>query len=172
MAKTKYNAERQEIICDALRKGESRTAAAKRAGVDRDTLRNWMQEFSAFSAAVKEAEDEYQTWLLNGIKDDALKSLKTLICGTEYEETKTEYEQNPDDPAQPRIKRQTITTKKILPNATAVIFALTNRDPEKWKNRYAQEIEGRLETDGHAAVSLEKVPDDLLAQVLDAINGK
>ena len=47
MAKSKYNIKRQKIICDALRKGESRTAAAKRAGVDRDTLRNWMQEFSA-----------------------------------------------------------------------------------------------------------------------------
>lgn len=172
MAKTKYNIKRQQIICDALRNGESRTTAAKRAGVDRDTMRNWMREFSAFSAAVKDAEEEYQNWLLNGIKDDALKSLKTLICGLDYEETKTEYEQNPDDPAQPRIKRQTVTTKKILPNATAVIFALTNRDPERWKNRYEQTIDGRLDTESRTAVSLEKVPDDLLAQVLEAINGK
>lgn len=170
MAKTKYNIQRQQIICDALRNGESRNTAAKRAGIDSDTLRNWLREFSSFSAAVKEAEDEYQSWLLNGIKEDALKSLKTLICGLEYNETKTEYESGKD--GKPVIKRQMVTSKRILPNATAVIFALTNRDPEKWKNRYAQEIEGRLETDGHAAVSLEKVPDDLLAQVLDAINGK
>lgn len=172
MAKTKYNLKRQQIICDALRNGESRTTAAKRAGIQKDTFYNWLEQFSAFSAAVKEAEDAYQDWLLNGIKDDALKSLKTLICGLDYEETKTEYEQNPNDPSQPRIKKQTVITKKILPNATAVIFALTNRDPERWKNRYEQTIDGRLDTESKTAVSLEKVPDDLLAQVLEAINGK
>lgn len=67
---TKLTPEVQERICDALRKGCTRRAAAAYAGISEDTLYNWIargegrakspprEEFTRFSEAVKRAESE------------------------------------------------------------------------------------------------------------------
>lgn len=171
--KPKYNPERVQIICDAIAAGETNEMAAKRAGIDIATFCRWQNEKNEFCEAVKRAKAEFERWQNEGILEDAKKSLKVLVCGTEYTETKTEYEPDPKNPTQPRIKRQTTTTKRILPNPTAVIFALCNRDPENWKNRISQELSGKVETEQTGpGVSLANVPDDLLAQVIEAIKGK
>lgn len=163
--------ERVKKICAAIENGETFENAAKMGGIVKSTFYRWMDENKDFKDAVKRAKDVFTEWEMNGILSDAKKSLKVLICGQEYEETKTEYEQDPKNPGQPRIKKQTVVTRKVLPNATAVIFALCNRDPENWKNRVANELSGKIETEETAKVSLDKVPDELLAKVLDAING-
>ena len=165
-----YTPERVKIICDALAKGETQDTAYRLAGIRNETYYRWLKEKSEFSNAVKKAQAEFQDWQMNGILEDARKSLKTLICGQEYEEIKTEYENDKD--GNPRIKKQTRITKKVLPNPTAVIFALCNRDPEHWQNRVNTELSGKVETETKSNVSLANVPDDLLAKVIDAINGK
>lgn len=163
--------DRVATICSALANGETQETAFRLGGISKETYYRWLKENKEFSNAVKKAQAEFQDWQMNGILEDARKSLKTLICGQEYEEIKTEYEN--DKNGQPRIKKQTRVTKKILPNPTAVIFALCNRDPEHWKNRVEQEVSGKMEVEQTGKpVSLEKVPDALLAQVIDAINGK
>lgn len=165
-----YTPERVKIICDALARGETQDTAYRLAGISNETYYRWLKEKSEFSNAVKKAQAAFQDWQMNGILEDARKSLKTLICGQEYEEIKTEYEN--DKNGQPRIKKQTRVTRKVLPNPTAVIFALCNRDPEHWQNRVNTELSGKVETETKSNVSLANVPDDLLAKVIDAINGK
>lgn len=167
----KYTPERVAKILDAIKQGDGVELAAKKAGVSPSQFYEWQATKPEFAEAVKAAKAEYEEWELNGLLQDAKKSLKVLICGQEYDETKTEYEQDPKNPTQPRVKRMTTTHKKILPSATAVIFALCNRDPERWQNRVSNEISGKLDTDGKTEVSLAKVPDELLAQVIEAING-
>lgn len=165
-----YTPERVAIICDALARGETQETAYKLAGIVADTYYRWLKEHSEFSDAVKKAQAAFQDWQMNGILEDARKSLKTLICGQEYEEIKTEYEN--DKNGNQRIKKQIRITKKVLPNPTAVIFALCNRDPEHWQNRVNTELSGKVETETKSNVSLANVPDELLAKVIDAINGK
>ena len=166
-----YTPERVAKICKALENGENRETAAKIGGISTTTFWKWHNEKRDFVEAVKKAEEAFQEWQMNGILADAKKSLKTLICGQEYEEIKTEYEN--DKNGNPRIRKQTRVTKKVLPNPTAVIFALCNRDPEHWQNRVSNEISGKLQTENTGpGVSLANVPDSLLAQVIDAINGK
>lgn len=166
-----YTPERVKRICDAIERGETNETAAKIGGIAVGTFCRWMDEKSEFKEAVKTAKTAFEDWQLNGILEDAKKSLKTLICGQEYEEVKTEYENDSD--GNPRIKKQTRCTKKILPNATAVIFALCNRDPEHWQNRVAQDVNGKIDVEQKGpGISLANVPDSLLAQVIDAINGK
>lgn len=164
-----YCQERVDTICKAIERGETIENAARIGNIAVGTLFRWMDEKSEFKEAVKKAKAAYEDWEMNGILADAKKSLKTLICGTEYEEVKTEYENDKND--SPRIRKQTRVTKKILPNATAVIFALCNRDPEHWKNRISNELTGKVETETKGSVSLAKVPDELLAQVIEKING-
>lgn len=170
--KSKDTPEARAAIAEALRNGDTYELAANKGGIAIQTFKQWLAEKPDFAALVKNARAEYEEWELNGILADAKKSLKVLICGQEYDETKTEYEQDPRDPGQPRIKRQTVTRKKVLPSATAVIFALCNRDPEHWQNRVSNEITGKLESDSKNDISLKNVPDELLAQVIEAISGK
>ena len=166
-----YTPERVKRICDAIERGETNETAAKIGGIHVSTFCEWQNSKPEFSEAVKRARAAFEDWQMNGILEDARKSLKTLVCGQEYEEIKTEYEN--DKNGQPRIKKQTRVTKKILPNPTAVIFALCNRDPENWKNRVAQDVNGKIDVEQKGTgISLANVPDSLLAQVIDAINGK
>jgi len=168
----KYNPEIVRLICQHIEQGETNEHAAELAGISKQTFYDWLNTKVDFSDAVKKAKEEYQKWLHNDILADAERSLKVLINGTEYEEIKTEYEQNPNNPDAPRIKKQSRTTKKILPNPTAVIFALCNRDPEHWKNRVEQDINGKIETESKQTLSLANVSDELLGKVIDAINNK
>lgn len=167
----KYIPERIEKIAQAIEQGDKCEVAARKAGVSPTQFYEWQAKKPEFAERIKAARAKYEEWELNGILEDAKKSLKVLVCGLEYDETKTEYEQDPKRPDAPRIKKMTTTHKKVLPSPTAVIFALCNRDPEHWQNRVSQEISGKLDTDGRTEVSLAKVPDELLAQVIDAING-
>lgn len=166
-----YTPERVTRICKAIEDGLTKETAAKIGGISVSTFCEWQATKPEFLEAVKKAEKSFEDWQMNGILADAKKSLKTLVCGQEYEEIKTEYENDKND--NPRIRKQTRITKKVLPNPTAVIFALCNRDPEHWQNRVAQDITGKLETEAKGSgVSLANVPDELLAKVIDAINGK
>lgn len=167
---SKYTPEVVEIIRKSLAQGDSRATACKLAGISDDSFGRWLADNAEFAAVVKNAEAEYRNWEHNEILASAKKSLRVLIEGQEYEETKTEYEN--DGKGQPRIKRQTTTTKKILPSATAVIFALCNRDPDNWKNRISSEVEAKVQSDQRADVNLKAIPDDLLEQVIKAINGE
>lgn len=162
--------ERVARICRAIERGETDETAAKYGGISVATFYEWKNSKSEFLEAVKKAKAAFEDWQMNGILEDARNSLKTLICGQEYEEIKTEYEN--DSLGNPKIKKQTRTKKKILPNATAVIFALCNRDPEHWQNRVSQELTGKLETETKSDLSLKNVPDELLSKVIDAIRGK
>ena len=166
-----YTPERVKRICDAIERGETKETAAKIGGISISTFCEWQSKKPEFMEAIKRAESAFEDWKMNGILEDARKSLKTLVCGQEYEEIKTEYEN--DKTGNPRIKKQIRITKKILPNPTAVIFALCNRDPDNWKNRVAQDVNGKIDVEQKGSgVSLANVPDDLLAKVIDAINGK
>ena len=169
--KPKYTPDRVAKICKAIENGETNETAAKIGGISVSTFCEWQSTKKEFSEAIKKAREAYEDWQLHGILEDAKKSLKTLICGKEYEEVKTEYEN--DKNGNPRIKKQTRVTKVVLPNPTAVIFALCNRDPDNWKNRVAQDVNGKIDVEQKGSgISLANVPDSLLAQVIDAINGK
>lgn len=168
---TKYTPKRVAKICKAIENGETLETAARIGGIAPPTFYDWLKNKPEFSNAVKRAQDAFEEWQMNGILADSKKSLKTLINGLEYEETKTEYVS--DKSGRPEIKKQTTVTKRVLPNVTAVIFALCNRDPENWKNRVAQDVNGKIDVEQKGSgVSLANVPDSLLAQVIDAINGK
>ena len=167
---TKYTPERVKKICDAIERGETLERAAQLGGITYKTVNEWMNTKSEFGDAVKRAQQAYEDWEYKQLLSDAKKSLKSLILGIEYEETKTTYEPDPRNPANPRIKSQVVTTKRIPPNATALIFALCNRDPEHWQQKVTNEVTGKVTTDSEPVISLKKVPTELLEQLADALN--
>lgn len=63
----------------------------------------------------------------------ALSGLAKLLNEHEYEEIHTDYVDGKD--GKPKVKSQKRVKKKIMPNPTAVIFTLTNRDSIDWKHQ-------------------------------------
>ncbi len=165
MANTKYNAEIVKAICDELRNGENIERVCVKVGITKTTFFDWIKRKPNFSNAVQKAKDEFSKTIVSKLE----KSLWDVAMGYSYEETKTEY--TSDKNGNPIISKQTTTTKKVAPNVAALIFALTNRAPEEWKNRQTTEVNANVKAENVNKPDLSAIPDELLGQVLNKING-
>ena len=165
--KPKYTPERVAKICNAIAEGKSEKDACLAAGITTTTFHSWMASKNEFNEGIKKAKAQYQEWFDKNLLESAERGLRRLIEGEEYIETTTEYEN--DGTGQPRIKKQKTVTKRIPPNTTALIFALTNRAPDIWKNRISQDVNGKIQTETKSDISLANVPDDLLEKVIESI---
>ena len=159
-----------DIMCKAIAQGKSYKDAYTAARVGHDSFYRYLRDDSDFAEKVKKAEAEYQQWYDEHLVVSCKRSLVELVQGFEYDETTTESVTGKD--GKETIVKKKVVHKKAAPSATAIIFALCNRDPEHWKNRVENEITGKLNTETKTNVSLESVPNDLLGQVLEAINKK
>lgn len=159
-----------EIMVKAIAAGKSYKDAYTAARVSHTTFYKHFNEDAEFNARVKKAEQDYQEYYDSQLVVDCKRSLLELIRGYEWDETTTESALDKNG-KMVEVKKK-IVHKKAAPNATAIIFALCNRAPEEWSNKHIQEISGKIDTETKQTVSLASVPDDLLAQVIDAINGK
>ena len=159
-----------EIMCKAIAAGKSYKDAYTSARVGHDSFYRHLRDDSEFSAKVKRAEQDYQEWYDSQLVVDCKRSLIELVQGYEWDETTTEHALNKDG-KMVEVRRK-VVHKKAAPNPTAIIFALCNRAPEEWSNKHIQEISGKIETETKSNVSLANVPDNLLEQVIDAINGR
>lgn len=135
----KYSKRLVKRICDELATGNHTIAdVCKKVGIDESTYYDWKNKKPEFSEALKEAEAKR----LEAFADMARSGLAKLLDTHEYEEVTTEYEN--DKSGNPVIKSQKRSRKKIMPNPTAVIFTLTNRDAANWKNRQNIEAKGDI----------------------------
>ena len=159
-----------EIMCKAIAAGKSYKDAFTAARVSSRAFYYHLRDDVQFLQAVKKAEQEYQDWYDSQLVIDCKRSLLELIRGYEWDETTTETANAKDGKG--TVTRTKVVHKKAAPNPTAIIFALCNRAPEQWSNKHIQELTGKIETESKPSITLAKVPDDLLAKVIDAINGK
>lgn len=164
--KPKYTPERVERICKGIAEGKTEKDSCAAAGISVSQFHFWLNNRPEFAEAVKKAKQDYQDWLDKHLLEDAERGLMRLVCGEEYVETTTEYERINGELV---VKKKKEVNKRILPNTTAIIFALTNRAPEKWKNRLSQDVNGKIQTESKSDVSLANVPDDLLEKVIESI---
>ena len=159
-----------EIMCKAIAAGKSYKDAFTAARVGKTAFYKHLADDADFADRVKKAEQEYQDWYDSQLVVDCKRSLAELVRGYEWDETTTESVTDKD--GKTKITKTKVVHKKAAPNPTAIIFALCNRDPEHWQNRVNNELSGKIETETKSNLSLANVPDDLLAKVIDAINGK
>lgn len=168
--KPQWTEAKVEIMCKAIAAGKSYKDAFTAARVSERAFYYHLRDDMQFLQAVKMAEQEYQDWYDSQLVVDCKRSLLELVRGYEWDETTTESGLVDGKMAVTKTK---IVHKKAAPNPTAIIFALCNRAPGEWSNKHIQELTGKLTTENTGSgVSLANVPDSLLAQVIDAINGK
>lgn len=126
----KYNKTLVSEICELLATGKYTIAdTCKKVGLSETQFYVWKKNKPQFAEEVKKAEASR----LVSFKEMATSGLAKLLDIHEFEEVSTEYEN--DNEGKPLIKKQKRVKKKIMPNPAAVIFALTNLDPDNWKNR-------------------------------------
>ena len=126
----KYTKALVNEICDELATGKHSIAdTCKKVGITKETFYQWIKNKPDFSDQIKDAENKRR----GSLSEMAKSGLAKLLDIHEYEEVITEYENDKD--GKPVIKKQKRVKKKIMPNANAVIFALTNLEAEVWKNR-------------------------------------
>lgn len=143
--KYKYE-EKAEIvkkICDLYESQDATIeSCCKSCGISDRVFRYWLVEHSEFSELYKKArmnQDEF--YWEHVIRPKAKKSLSRLIDGEEYEEIRVETGEAPMGP----IDKKSITKKVVLPNPTAVIFAMKG----EYKQRFAERQE-ITDTDGNS----------------------
>jgi hypothetical protein len=149
---TKYNKKIVNQICSLIKK-DSYTIAeiCSLSGIHIDTFYSWQRNKPQFSEAIKKAREEYDQY----IAVEAQKSLIKLLQGYDYDEKKTVYLK--DKEGKPTIKEQTTTKKHVQPSVPAIIFTLTNKDPDNWKNRQNTELTGKDGKDLFAKLTDEEL---------------
>lgn len=138
------------------------TELTRIVGADRTMYYDWLKNDPEFAKGVEEAKEEFRA----AMTAEAKNSLRKLIQGYTAEETTivTIPSKTKKDPAGnplPEIKEQKTIRKPIPPNTGAVIFALTNVDPDNWKNR--QEVSGTNKVTHE--FTAQDIPDDMLREI-------
>ena len=159
-----------DAMVKAIAAGKSYKDAYTAARVSHTAFYSHLNNDAEFIARVKRAEQDYQEFYDSQLVVTCKRSLLELVCGYEWDETTTESAL--DKNGKMVVTKTKVVHKKAAPNPTAIIFALCNRAPEQWSNKHIQELTGKIETESKSGISLQNVPDNLLAQVIDAINAK
>lgn len=137
------------------------------AHISKATFYNWQNENPDFAQAVADAREELRQLLVC----EAQKSLLKKIQGYTVDETKVvtvdSGKRDVNGKVIPKVKEQVTTKKHIAPDTAAIIFTLTNREPETWKNRQTNEITGK---DGKDL--FKQLSDDELESKIAALERK
>lgn len=128
MSKGKFNDVKDDII-SCIREGDSNILACKKVGISKSTFYEWLESYPDFSDSLKKARKEFRETIVQTLEQ----SLWKRAAGYEIEESKNEY-RTLKDGSKVLVKSSKIT-KHFPPDTGALVFALTNLDPENWKNR-------------------------------------
>ena len=105
-----------------FRDGLSDVQVAKNMGISKTTFYDWMNKYPAMSDSVKKGKQPVDFEVENALLKRAL--------GYEIEETNTFITINSKGE---KVQKVNKTKKHIAPDATAAIFWLKNRRPDKWR---------------------------------------
>lgn len=148
-------------IIEALKEGENAKTACEMAGIVEDTYYRWLKEHTEFYESVKKAKEYANEQRLEKLEA----SLYKRATGYVTKEKRTDLMPNPVG-GNPIIVKQVVTEKEVPADTAALIFALSNLSPERWKNKMNTEHSGQVETgitfvvkDEEQAKKLEELKD-------------
>ncbi len=133
----------------------------RQVGITPKTYHQWVNDYPDFADAIEQAKEERMQFFVQ----EAKKSLLKKIQGYEVTETKVvtipgkkkDAKGNP----KPEIKEQTTTKKHIQADTAAIIFTLTNGDPDHWRNRQTTEVTGKDGKDLFANKTDEELDNEI-----------
>lgn len=99
-------------------------------GIGKNTFYRWKKEKEDFRDALREVEEDR----LDAIGEKAIGGLKQLLGGYTYDEITSELNEAGE------MVEKKIVTKRVMPNAAAVIFTLKNRKSADWRDKTETDI--------------------------------
>lgn len=141
---TKYKEEYAELAYKFSLLGAIDAQLAQLLEISESTLNNWKHEHPEFLESIKRGKE---------IADvEVVEALRKRAIGYSYEEVKTEESD--------QGKRKTVTTKEVIPDTTAQIFWLRNRQPDKWSNNPVPDDEASIATPVQIVVNVQDARKD------------
>lgn len=160
--RTPYSEELVEKICGWIEKDDYRTSElAKMAGIHPVQFNKWIAEKPDFARRVKAATERRLEHFLVAAKS----GLMTLLKGKEYQEVTIERKVNKAT-GEMEDTFEKVVTKQIMPNPSAVIFALKNLDPEHFNETIRAELVNGRDADG----AMQPVRVQIIAPVDDPLD--
>ena len=130
--KTKYTPKIVERICELVAKDTYSVPELCRAvGIDEATFYRWKNDKREFFEALEKAKRS----LLKKIQGYTVQEKHIVTVGS------GKFDVNGKEI--PRIKEQKTVDKHFQPDTAAIIFTLTNAEPERWRNRQNAEVTGK-----------------------------
>lgn len=112
-------------------------------GISRRIFYYWREQNPEFDQDVRDAEDARMQDLVKVAK----RSLRRKVEGYTVDETQVlsipSKEKDANGKPKPVIKEQRTTHRHVAPDTAAIIFTLTNGDPDNWRNRQTNEVTGK-----------------------------
>lgn len=141
---TKYKEEYAELAYKFSLLGAIDVQLAQLLEISESTLNNWKHEYPEFLESIKRGKE---------IADvEVVEALRKRAIGYSYEETKEEDS--------PMGVRRTVTTKEVIPDTTAQIFWLRNRQPDKWSNNPMPDSDDLVATPVQIVVNVQDARKD------------
>lgn len=162
MAKKKYTDDFPALAEMYAREGMIESDIAKKLGVSPQTFDTYKHRYPSFLVALKRGKAP--------IDFDVENALLKRAMGYTFTETKREIENL--DNGVILVKSVTETIKEVVPDVTAQIFWLKNRNPQRWRDVKGVEMTGKGGKDlvPSKCVNLSLLPDDVLMALDKAVN--
>ena len=124
----------EKIILGIAKYGLTDKQIASAVGIDESTLTHWKKDNPQFFTSLKEIKEEADRTVVN--------SLYNRANGYNLDEVTQELRMNDDGEKELVVTK--VVTKHIVPDTTAQIFWLKNRQPDKWRDKQDIEHSGEL----------------------------
>jgi hypothetical protein len=154
-------------VCQMIIDGHTNKNICKAIGISEASFYAWLdpndpQFRSEFLESVTLAREIHRKSSL----DKATASLLEVALGHDAEESSTKLATDRKT-GKVYVKEKTTYHKHFEPNVQALIFFLTNRDPENWKQRQTSEITGKDGKDLiQKEINLDELTDEQKAAIL------
>ncbi len=175
----KYSPKIAKTIIELIRSDTyTITEVCKIVGISNTAFYKWLKKDPQFKIEVEEAKEELREILVV----EAKRSLLKKIQGCTIEEKRIiaipSKETDENGHPIPKIKAQITIKKHIQPDTAAIIFTLTNKEPNNWANRFSTTVIGkdmtpaRILTKVEEAEYLKEMTDEDLENQISEIKNK
>lgn len=140
----KYSKKRVAHICSLISK-DSYTISeiCSLSGISESTYYEWLDTKPEFSENIEKAKDKFDKLLVSEAKKSLMKKVKGYTVQEKKIVTIPSDKKDPAGNPLPKIKEQTVIDKHFQPDTGAIVFALTNKASDEYKNRLNSELTGK-----------------------------
>lgn len=107
----------------------------KAMGISEDSHARWVKRYADYAEAIKKANEAFSAALVLRLESTLIERATGNVT-----RKKTRTRMIADEDGNPVVSEKIIDEEQMPPDTTAIIFALKNIAPEKWKDKQLQDV--------------------------------